>query len=148
MSAPFSPDGLYPEVLADVELLTPEAFIGSGLPESYAAVAPDPNGWAGLVEKVKQLERDFVGIPPDDIGTIEAPTLIVIGDSDAVRPEHAVELFRMLGGGVSGDNVGMPERAQLAVLPGLSHVGVAMAVPMWLVPTITPFLDAPMPAEG
>jgi len=29
--------------------------------------------------------------------------MIIIGDSDGTRPEHAVEMFRLRGGGVFGD---------------------------------------------
>lgn len=41
--------------------------------------------------------------PAEDIRSIEAPTLLIVGDSDVVRPEHALEMFRLLGGGVAGD---------------------------------------------
>lgn len=79
-------------------------------------------------------------------GTSQAPTMVVIGDSDIVRPEHAVELFRLLGGGVPGDVAGLP-RSRLAVLPGTTHVGLVDRAD-WLVSMITEFLDAPMPAAG
>jgi len=36
------------------------------------------------------------------------PDMLVIGDSDIIRPEHAVELFRLLGGGVPVDIAGLP----------------------------------------
>jgi len=51
------------------------------------------------------------------IRAIKAPTLLIIGDSDFVRPEHTVELFRLLRSGVAGDLACLP-RSQLAVLPG------------------------------
>lgn len=63
-------------------------------------------------------------------------------DSDVVRPEHAVELFR-LRGGVPGDLDGLPN-FQLAVLPGTTHVGV-MERAEWLLSMMTPFLDASIP---
>ncbi len=44
-----------------------------------------------------------------------------MADSDNVRPEHAVEMFRLLGGGVVGDLSGLPN-VQLAVLPGTTHI--------------------------
>ena len=44
----------------------------------------------------------------------------MLGDSDGVRLEHAVELFKLRGGGVMGDLQGLPE-SQLAVLPGTAH---------------------------
>ena len=47
--------------------------------------------------------------------------LIMVGDSDIVRPEHVVEMFRLVGGGVAGDLAGLPA-SQLAILPGTTHV--------------------------
>ena len=67
----------------------------------------------------------------------------IIGDSDLIRPEHTVELFRLLGGGVAGDLVGLP-RSQLAVLPGTTHITLVDRAE-WLVSMITEFLDAPEP---
>lgn len=52
-------------------------------------------------------------------------------------------MFRLLGGGVIGDLVGLPA-SQLAVLPGTSHVTVVDRTEL-LTPMITSFLDAPMP---
>jgi pimeloyl-ACP methyl ester carboxylesterase len=85
--------------------------------------------------------------PPEDIRGIVAPTLLIIGDSDAIRLEHAVELFRLLGGGVMGDLAGLP-KSQLAVLPGTTHFippgsGVLDRAD-WLLSMIGEFLDAPM----
>ena len=56
----------------------------------------------------------------EDIRASSAPTLIVLGDSDGIRLEHAVELFRLRGGGVMGDLAGVPA-SHLAVLPGTFH---------------------------
>jgi hypothetical protein len=72
--------------------------------------------------------------------------MLVYGDSDIVRPEHAAELFRLLGGGVPGDVAGLP-RSRLAVLPGTTHVTLVHRAD-WLVPMVTEFLDAPMPEAG
>jgi hypothetical protein len=63
-----------------------------------------------------------------------------------VRPDHVAELFQLLGGGVPGDFVGLP-KAQLAVLPGTTHVGVIQRTD-WLLSMITEFLDAPMPEDA
>jgi pimeloyl-ACP methyl ester carboxylesterase len=72
----------------------------------------------------------------------KAPILLIIGNSDIVRPEHVVEMFRLFGG-VAGDLVGLP-RSQLAVLPGTPHVTLVDRAE-WLASMITAFLDAPMP---
>jgi pimeloyl-ACP methyl ester carboxylesterase len=71
---------------------------------------------------------------------IAAPTMLIIGDSDIVQPEHAVEMFRLLGGGVIGDLVGLPS-ARLAVLPGTTHVTLVQRTD-WLSSMVGEFLDA------
>jgi hypothetical protein len=67
-----------------------------------------------------------------------------VGDSDAIRLEHAVEFFRLLGGGHMGDMVGPPE-SRLAVLPGTTHFippGFGMLDRAeWLLPMARAFLD-------
>ncbi len=45
----------------------------------------------------------------EEMQSIEAPTLIIIGDGDIVTPEHAVEMFRTIPG------------AQLCVVPHAGH---------------------------
>jgi pimeloyl-ACP methyl ester carboxylesterase len=106
-------------------------------------MAPDPDHWPALLAKVRDLVGGFEGWPPAEIGSITAPAMVIVGDSDVIRPEHAVELFRLLGGGVSGDTVGLP-RSQLAVLPGTTHVTVVDRAD-WLTPMVDEFLAAPMP---
>jgi pimeloyl-ACP methyl ester carboxylesterase len=67
-------------------------------------------------------------------------------DADAVLAEHAVELFRLLGGGAMGDLSGLP-RARLAILPGTTHfmpVGSGVLDRLdWLLPMVLALLDTP-----
>src|SRR3712207_8477592 len=44
-----------------------------------------------LVQKLKDLDLTPFAWPAEDIRRITAPTLVVVGDADAVRLEHAVE---------------------------------------------------------
>jgi len=136
-------DGLYPEFLRAAEAMQPEDLDGSPFQQAYASVAPHPEHWHRLVAKIRDLDRATLGWSRAAIASVKAPTLLIIGDSDIVRPEHVVEMFRLLGGGVVGDLVGLP-RSQLAVLPGTTHVTLADR-DQWLAPMITEFLDAPMP---
>jgi pimeloyl-ACP methyl ester carboxylesterase len=131
-------------MFAMIETITPEVFAGTPWLAEYERVAPDPTAFPALVAKLKALDLEPFAWPAEHIQAIAAPTLVVIGDSDATRPEHAVEMFRLLGGGVMGDLAGLP-RSRLAVLPGTSHVGMLERAD-WLRPMITEFLDAPMPA--
>ncbi|MBA2344337.1 MAG: alpha/beta hydrolase [Rubrobacter sp.] len=140
-SASSTSEGVYPEVWSGIEHITPELFEGTPWKEQYDRVAPDPDAFPSLVAKMKQLDSQPFAWPPDDVRAIAAPTMIVIGDSDGTTPEHAVELFRLRGGGVFGDLAGMPS-ARLAILPGTHHVGL-IGRAGWLVPMISEFLDAP-----
>jgi pimeloyl-ACP methyl ester carboxylesterase len=96
-----------------------------------------------LIAKLKQLDAEIQDCPPEEIRSIEAPPLVMIADSDVVRPEHAVEMFRLLGGGVAGDLAGLPN-SRLAVLPDTTHVTLMNRVD-WLLSMIAGFLDAPVP---
>jgi pimeloyl-ACP methyl ester carboxylesterase len=142
-SASYTSDGIYPEVLAIIETITPETFAGTPWLEEYARVAPNPDHFPTLVAKLKRLDAEVYAWPPETVQAIAAPTLLIIGDSDVVRPEHAVELFRLRGGGVAGDLAGLP-KAQLAVLPGTTHIGVMERADL-LLGMVPAFLDAPMP---
>jgi pimeloyl-ACP methyl ester carboxylesterase len=143
MSAGYRLDGMYPEVIAGIAGITPEVFYGSPWYEdNYAAVAPHPEDFPVLVEKLKRLDAEEFDWS-QEIEAIAAPTLLVFGDADVLRPEHMVELFRLLGGGVPGDLTGLP-KARLAVLPGTTHVTVMNRID-WLLPMITEFLDEPAP---
>ena len=59
----------------------------------------------------------------DEIKALNIPTLLIAGDSDIIMPEHTVELFRLLGGGVPGDIEGLPA-SRLAILPATTHIGL------------------------
>ena len=146
-SASYTSDGMHPELLEMTPSITPEAFAGSPIEEEYLRSAPNPDDFPTLVAKLKQLDMEPFAWPKEDIRGIEAPTLLIIGDSDAIRLEHAVELFRLLGGCVMGDLAGL-QQSQLAVLPGTVHFipsGSAVLDRIdWLVSMITAFLDGPM----
>lgn len=135
----YRPEGLYPEMQPGSGSPTPEDLAGTPWHQAYLEVAPDPAAWPTLVAKVGELDAGFAGWSADEVRSLQAPTLLMIGDSDIVRPEHTMEMFRLLGGGVVGDLVGLPA-SQLAVLPGTSHVGLLERVD-WLHSMITGFLD-------
>jgi pimeloyl-ACP methyl ester carboxylesterase len=58
---------------------------------------------------VTKLGVEFRGWRPEDIQSINAPAMVMVGDADLVRPEHTVRMFRLL------------PHAQLAVLQGTDH---------------------------
>jgi pimeloyl-ACP methyl ester carboxylesterase len=120
-SASYSSDGVYAEVLGEIENITPDNFDGTPWRDAYDRAAPDPSAFPTLVEKLTQLDMTSFAWPIDDL---TAPTLVLNGDSDGIRLEHAVEMFRRLGGGVFGDLAPELPASQLAILPGTTHVGM------------------------
>jgi pimeloyl-ACP methyl ester carboxylesterase len=146
-SVTYTMAGVHPGLMEGLGEMTPEMMHGSPWHDEYVRIAPRPEDFPRLFAKKTEMDRQIKDLPADAISSIKAPTLLIIGDSDLVRPEHAVEMFRLLGGGVFGDTpAGLPN-SQLAILPGTSHVTVVNRADL-LLPMITSFLDAPMPATG
>lgn len=128
-SALSSREGAYPwlwEVMAKAKLEN----MPKELQEAYLKVAPHPENLRLFHDKAAQRMRDFKDIPIDAMRSITSPAFVVVGDADVIRPEHAVEMFRVL------------PHAQLAVFPGTDHMHVT-ARTEWLVPMINTFLDVP-----
>jgi pimeloyl-ACP methyl ester carboxylesterase len=133
-------DGVHPGVLDGIEGLQPEHLAGTPFEAAYARTAPRPGDWPVLIEKIKAMDADLPEWPAEAISGLGKPAMLVYGDSDIVRPEHAVEMFRLLGGGVVGDLVGVPA-SRLAIVPGTTHVTLVQRFD-WLAPMIEEFLDA------
>ena len=143
-SVTYTLDGVHPGLMEGLGEMAPEMMHGSPWHEEYVRIAPRPEDFPTLFAKKTQMDQQIKDLPDEAIRAITAPTLLIIGDSDLVRPEHAVEMFRLLGGGVFGDTpAGLPA-SQLAILPGTSHVSLVNRSEL-LVPIITSFLDAAMP---
>ena len=102
------------------------------LRKAYLRVAPHPEDLPTFFAKSVKRMLDFKGWTPEEIHSIDAPTLVIIGDHDIVRPEHAVSMFRLL------------PNAQLAILPGTDHMTIVNRSD-WLLSMIEAFLDSPMP---
>jgi pimeloyl-ACP methyl ester carboxylesterase len=143
-SASYNKGGLHPGLMEGLANMKPDAMYGSPWHEEYTRIAPNPEGFTSLFAKKTQMDLGIQDLPAETIRAIKAPVLLIIGDSDIIRPEHAVEMFRLFGGGVMGDSpTGLPS-SQLAILPGTSHVTLVDRADL-LLPIIPRFLDAPMP---
>jgi pimeloyl-ACP methyl ester carboxylesterase len=119
-SVSFHPDGDRPENSEAVEALTVDAIAGTPMEQEYRAKSPNPDKLQELLDKLGQYDAGFAGWTDADIQGIAAPTLLTVGDCDAVRLEHMVRFLRLRGGDVNGDFVGVPA-SQLAVFPGTTH---------------------------
>jgi pimeloyl-ACP methyl ester carboxylesterase len=137
-------DGWYPEALQAVAQATPAAFVGSPIDAEYRRLSPTADKFNTFVEEVTALEKVNYQSSDDAIRAIDDKTMIIIGDADGVALEHAVELFKLRGGGdkqaaAQGFLSGAP-RARLAILPAMSHAGI-MGDAQRIADFATPFLD-------
>jgi len=142
-SITYTMSGFHPGLMEGMGSMKPEMMHGSPWHEEYLRIAPQPEDFAKLFVKKTQMDQQTRDLSDEAIRGIKSPTLLVVGDSDLVRPEHIVEMFRLLGGGVFGDMpAGLPN-SQLAILPGTSHVSLVSRTEL-LIPIINAFLDKPM----
>jgi len=123
-------DGYHPEIQdpAQTSPLLPTASDFEAMRVAYEAVAPDPEHFFSFLEKLQPVVSAFEGWSDDEIGRISGPTLLIVGDRDFVRLEHAALMLERF------------PRAQLAVLPDTTHVQVIRRTDA-LLGLVEPFLD-------
>jgi pimeloyl-ACP methyl ester carboxylesterase len=123
---PHRPPGRESAPISEDRLPTMAEFQEWG--DAYAGVAPDPAGFEELAKRTTAAVHEVPPRTADELRSLRAPTLLIFGDRDFSPLADVVELFGLL-----------PD-AQLAVLPGTTHVGVTRR-PNELLALITPFLD-------
>lgn len=68
------------------------------LKDAFLRVNPDVEQLKTMHDKDAARMRSFEDVPDDLVRSVRASTLIVLGDQDVVRLEHAVELARKIPG--------------------------------------------------
>jgi pimeloyl-ACP methyl ester carboxylesterase len=97
-------DGWLPHVIDPDE--EPPAF----LERLYAELSPDGADHYGVVvEKLARMHSEEPALTPEDLRRVDSRTLVMVGDDDQVRLEHALETYRAI------------RDAELIVVPGTSH---------------------------
>jgi pimeloyl-ACP methyl ester carboxylesterase len=83
---------------------------------AYLKINPSQEGVHAMHDRDAKRMLAFKDIPDASIKGIQAPTLVVVGDQDVIRSEHALELSRTL------------PHARLCILPGThgSYLGEIM----------------------
>jgi pimeloyl-ACP methyl ester carboxylesterase len=96
--------------------------------ENYKRVAPDPDYWPAIFDKLGRLQWE--GFSKSELASIEPPMLIALGDRDFVLLEHAVESFNLI------------PNAELAVIPDAGHFTLS-SEPEKVIPVVRHFLETP-----
>ncbi|MEQ8348815.1 MAG: alpha/beta hydrolase [Sneathiellaceae bacterium] len=142
-SVAYDVEGWQPAFRDFLPTMTVEMLTAMPFAEGYRALAADPDGFPALAEKLIALEHEPMAWGAE-VASIAAPVLIIAGDADVVTLEHAVAMFRLLGGGGMGD-MGQPlPESRLAVLPATSHTAVIGQADL-LFALVEPFLQGEVP---
>jgi pimeloyl-ACP methyl ester carboxylesterase len=149
LSATYRQDGWYPAVLHGLANLSGDLFRETPVGEAFRRHTADPAAFDAYVDKMRVLNLEDQQITDEQMRSIGATTMVIIGDADGVRPEHAVAMFHLRGGGdevaaATGVISEVPQ-ARLVILPATSHISISAAVQV-LEPMITAFLDDVVPA--
>ncbi|MGH8129273.1 MAG: alpha/beta fold hydrolase [Steroidobacteraceae bacterium] len=143
VSGGFAQDGFHPEMLpmqAQVGAAMAEQMKNTPMYQSYVSVAPNPEEFPRLLDRMGELMRTPYNWG-EDVKKLKMPVLLVYGDSDMFRPEHIVEFYHLLGGGLKDAGWQREHMSQnrLAILPDLTHYEIFMAPAM--AETVLPFLN-------
>jgi len=144
MSATFRKDGWYPSVFEAIGGLSAEAFAATSVETAFKKHTPNAKAFDAYLEKMKNLNIDDQDITDEEMRSISAKTMVIVGDADGVKLEHALAMFKLRGGGdeeaaASGVLQEVPA-ARLVVLPAMSHIGLSGESQL-LVPIVSAFLD-------
>lgn len=138
-AAHYRRDGYHPEILDPACYATstrmPTADEFAEMRTEYERVAPDPGHFEAFAAKASALISEFDGWSEVELRAIGAPTLVVVGDTDFVRIEHAARMRELI------------PTAALAVLPDTTHTGLIRSTDV-LLPMLERFLSAQAARTG
>jgi pimeloyl-ACP methyl ester carboxylesterase len=142
-----TPDALDPALRAqqvEVNAAAAEFMKDTPMYKLYMKVAPRPEDFGRLLDKIGALMKEPYD-HTDVVRSLQVPTLLVHADADMAPPSHAVEMFKLLDGGLRdggwmGENRPKGGHA-LAILPGLTHYNIGGS-PLFAAVTLS-FLDTP-----
>lgn len=143
MSAGFSTDGFHPDIRpmqAQMSAAAADMMKDTPMYESYTAVAPHPEDFPKLLDRMGDLmRRDYDW--SEDVKSLKMPVMLVFGDHDMFTTPHMAEFFSLLGGNArdAGWDREHMSHNRLAILADRTHYDMLMAPE--LESTVVRFLD-------
>ena len=103
--------------------------------QGYAERSPDGGDhFPAVLEKSMAMFSTEPTLSPADLARITAPTLVLVGDDEAIRIDHTCSMYEALPAG------------QLAIVPGATHA-VPLEKPAEVAHLILDFLTGPEPPQ-
>jgi len=103
-------DGPTAEAKELTRTATPLSDELSDMREFYESISPHPDHWPYLFEKVIHMWQTQPQYSLMQLGTIQSPTLVIVGESDDIRIEHTQEMVKAI------------PKSKLLVVPEASHM--------------------------
>lgn len=128
IGAGYNPDAEGPGFADKLDALKPDDPKMADFRKAYEEVAPDPKNFVGMMQKVKDMYRRWKGWSRAEMKSLKAPLMVMLGDRDLTRIEHAVELYRLVPDG------------RLAVLPKADH-GAPVTRSDWVIAMLNDFFN-------
>lgn len=150
MSATFHRAGWHPSVAEAIAGMNAAGLAGTSIETAFTAHTADPAAFDAYLEKMKKLNIDDQELGDEQVRSIAAKTMVIVGDADSVNLDHALAMFRLCGGGDDeAARTGVLQRipdARLLVLPATSHIGVSGQADI-VAPMVNAFLDDAPPVN-
>jgi pimeloyl-ACP methyl ester carboxylesterase len=131
-SASVRPDGLHEDLTdparqaTSARMPTQQDFLD--MQDAYRLLSPHPDHFNDFLATLSRSTADTQGWSDEQLATITAPTLLVLGDRDFTTAGHGALMQQLIPG------------SQLAVLPGTTHMQVTRRADL-LLPMLARFLD-------
>ena len=131
-SASVRPEGLHEDLTdparqaTSARMPTQQDFLD--MQDAYRRLSPHPDHFTDFLATLSQSTADTRGWSDEQLATITAPALLVLGDRDFTTVEHGALMQQLIPG------------SQLAVLPGTTHMQVTRRADL-LLPLLARFLD-------
>ncbi|WP_258028549.1 alpha/beta fold hydrolase [Leptospira inadai] len=87
-------EGTYPQFWTSMKQAT-FSDMPQVLKDAFLKVNPDPQKLRNMFDKDVDRMRNFPDLKESEIRSFKAPVLVLLGDKDIPKPEHAVELVRL-----------------------------------------------------
>jgi pimeloyl-ACP methyl ester carboxylesterase len=125
------PDGLHDDLTdparqaTSARMPTQQDFLD--FQQAYQRLSPHPDHFNDFLAMLSRSMADTLGWSDEQLATITAPTLLVLGDRDFTTVEHGALMLQLIPG------------SQLAVLPDTTHMQVTRRADL-LLPILARFL--------
>lgn len=131
VSAGYASDAFFPEMRGQQAMVSgqmAEAMKGTPMHDTYMRLAPVKADFPRLLDTLGAFMRKDYDYSAQ-IPRLTMPVMLVFGDADMYRPEHMVDFYKRLGGGLrdAGWQRETMSKNRLAILPGRTHYDIFLS---------------------